>query len=102
MFSVSLLCLMLASPSAFSKEKPVKQNPHTEVIYTDQGSDWTEETRADYYSIDQGSRMIPYNWLLALTQPDGSPFASNQGGAGKLKPSLCRTFVGSVCGAWWT
>lgn len=78
MFSLLLFCLVLASPSAFSKETPVKQNPHTKVIYTDQGSQWTEETRADYYSIDQGSRMIPYSWLLALTQPDGSPFASNQ------------------------
>jgi len=103
-FDLLLFCLVLVSPSAFSKETPYseiylsgdslldrgnvsqltgisppnKQNPHNKVIYTDQGSKWTEATRATYYSTDQGSRMIPYSWLVALTQPDGSPFASNQ------------------------
>ena len=78
MFGLLLCCFVLASPSAFSKDHPGKQNPHNTVIYTDQGSEWSETIRAAYYSTDQGSRLIPYSWFLALTQPDGSPFASDQ------------------------
>jgi hypothetical protein len=39
-----------------------------------QGIFWTAEARADFYSRDQGSRLIPLHWITALKQPDGSPF----------------------------
>jgi hypothetical protein len=39
-----------------------------------QGIFWTAEARADFYSGDQGSRLIPLHWITALKQPDGSPF----------------------------
>ena len=43
-------------------------------IFTDQGPSWTQVTRDDFYTRDQGSRMIPLAWLQALKQPNGQPF----------------------------
>lgn len=40
----------------------------------DQGQDWTETARKDFYSRDQGSRLIPWRWIAALKQPNGEPF----------------------------
>ena len=42
----------------------------------DQGTGWTDATRADFYSRDQGSRLIPLVWLRALKAADGTPFAA--------------------------
>jgi len=47
------------------------------VIYVGQGASWTPATRASIYSQDQGSSMIPYNWLAALKQPNGQPFLAD-------------------------
>jgi mono/diheme cytochrome c family protein len=47
------------------------------VIFTGQGANWTAATRASFYSQDQGSSMIPYNWLAALKQPNGQPFLAD-------------------------
>ena len=38
-------------------------------VYTDQGANWNATTRADFYSRDQGSRMIPLTWLQILNRP---------------------------------
>lgn len=46
-------------------------------IYLDQGSDWTEASRAAYYTQDQGSRVIPLAWIEALEQSDGRPFLAD-------------------------
>jgi hypothetical protein len=46
-------------------------------IYVDQGPNWTAVTRADFYTRDQGSRMIPLAWLQALKQPNGQPFLAD-------------------------
>lgn len=35
---------------------------------------WTNEARLEFYSQDQGSRIIPLAWLKALKQADGQPF----------------------------
>ena len=40
----------------------------------DQGNKWTNKTREEFYSQDQGSRMIPLKWINALKQPNGQPF----------------------------
>lgn len=39
-----------------------------------QGSNWTNKTRDEFYSQDQGSRLIPLKWIKALKQPNGEPF----------------------------
>jgi hypothetical protein len=48
-----------------------------EIIFADQGSQWTSAARADFYTRDQGSKMIPLRWLLALKQPNGQPFLAD-------------------------
>jgi len=40
----------------------------------DQGINWTADARNDFYSRDQGSRMIPLSWITALKQQNGEPF----------------------------
>ncbi len=52
----------------------VSQSQAAAPIYMDQGSAWTDSTRQDYYSRDQGSQIMPLSWAIALKQPDGSPF----------------------------
>ncbi|HEX6015197.1 MAG TPA: di-heme-cytochrome C peroxidase [Geminicoccaceae bacterium] len=42
-----------------------------------QGPDWTPATRAQFYSQDQGSQIMPLVWFEALKQPDGEPFAGD-------------------------
>ncbi|WP_233281969.1 di-heme-cytochrome C peroxidase [Pseudomonas mangiferae] len=48
-----------------------------EPVYLDQGSHWGDHNRQEYYSIDQGARIMPAAWIIALKQPDGSPFMAN-------------------------
>ncbi len=47
-------------------------------IFTNQGP-WTAhpELRAQFYSQDQGSQIIPLSWLEAIKQSDGSPFLAD-------------------------
>src|SRR5947208_3403312 len=46
-------------------------------IYTDQRPRWTAASRADFYTRDQGSRIMPFAWLRALKQADGSDFLAD-------------------------
>jgi cytochrome c5 len=48
-----------------------------EPIYVDQGPDWTTAARTDFYTRDQGSRLISLAWLQALKGRDGQPFLSD-------------------------
>ncbi len=48
--------------------------PAAGPVWLDQGSSWTPAARADFYTRDQGSRLIPYAWAKALKAPDGAPF----------------------------
>jgi len=43
----------------------------------DQGPDWNAAARKDYYSRDQGSKLIPLRWASALKQANGEPFMAN-------------------------
>jgi mono/diheme cytochrome c family protein len=45
-----------------------------EPIYVAQGKDWKPAHRADFYTRDQGSPIIPLAWLRALRTADGAPF----------------------------
>jgi hypothetical protein len=47
------------------------------VVFVEQGPDWTLGTRNDFYSRDQGSRIIPFAWLRALKRLDGQPFLAD-------------------------
>ena len=67
-FSSLAFCAASPTPAPFAQTA-------VQDIY--QGDGWTLATRADFYSRDQGSRMIPWAWLNALTQPNGQPFAGD-------------------------
>jgi mono/diheme cytochrome c family protein len=56
--------------TAFSAVGASEQN----VIFVDQGQDWTQQLRAALYVQDQGSQLIPFAWLKALQQADGTAF----------------------------
>ena len=43
-------------------------------VYLKQGKAWNASSRADFYSRDQGSRIIPLAWLRALKTEGGQPF----------------------------
>lgn len=49
----------------------------TGVDYFDQGPDWTADARNDYYSQDQGARIMPLSWMFALKQANGQPFMAD-------------------------
>ncbi|HEU0100596.1 MAG TPA: di-heme-cytochrome C peroxidase [Allosphingosinicella sp.] len=51
--------------------------PAAGPVYLHQGSSWTPAARADFYTRDQGSRLIPYAWAKALKAPDGAPFLAD-------------------------
>ncbi len=70
-FAISLVLVLAHAALAKASAQAIP------VILTDQGPNWTSESRADYYSQDQGSKMIPLDWLRSLTQSNGQPFLSD-------------------------
>lgn len=60
--AASLITLASAFPSA------------AEVTYANQGSQWTQANRNDFYTRDQGARIIPFAWFKALKRTDGTGF----------------------------
>ena len=57
---------------------PVKPTTPTtsQPVLLDQGPNWTQSARSDFYSRDQGSRIMPLRWMQALKQPNGEPFTA--------------------------
>lgn len=62
MGAISLIALAAATPSK------------AEVRYASQGAQWTPESRKDFYTRDQGARIMPFAWFKALKRADGSGF----------------------------
>ena len=62
--SLALASAMLA-PLASSAAAPLP---------VDQGKEWTASAQKDFYSRDQGSRIMPLRWIAALKQANGEPF----------------------------
>src|SRR5712671_3112727 len=62
------ICATLAGPAWAADPSP---------IFADQGPAWTSAKRDDFYSRDQGSRMIALRWLQALKQPNAQPFLAD-------------------------
>ncbi|GJE43562.1 di-heme-cytochrome C peroxidase [Methylobacterium soli] len=63
---IALLLLAASLQTAASAPEDIK--------FLDQGTAWTDAARSEFYTLDQGARMIPLPWLQALRQGDGSPF----------------------------
>lgn len=57
-------------------EDPFGENVER-VVYLDQG--WSPGDSQRFYVTSQGSQLLPYDWFLALEQPDNErPFRDNQ------------------------
>ena len=65
--------LCACTPEHAPPDRPSSGSP----ILLDQGAGWTDATRADFYSRDQGSQIMPLAWLEALEQPSGTPFLAD-------------------------
>jgi cytochrome c553 len=103
------LVITLASYAIFAQTPP-------QTI--DQGSKWNNQTRKEFYSQDQGSRLMPLKWIKALKQPNGEPFmaanldrygylpnpASNQGLPVGFTTNVGNktTYIGMTCAACHT
>src|SRR2546423_3073283 len=61
--------VMLACCASFA-QTAAQPTPKT----LDQGNKWNNKTRDEFYSQDQGSRLMPLKWIKALKQPNGEPF----------------------------
>src|SRR5918994_7166990 len=46
-------------------------------VQVDQGPRWTAAKRADFYTRDQGSEVMPLAWMRALKRRDGQPFLAD-------------------------
>lgn len=78
------ICLwLLSTQAAFSQVAPAS------YATLDQGPSWTQDVRREFYSRDQGSRIMPLSWMVALKQPNGRPFLeSNLSRYGYLENEL--------------
>ncbi|SDA13183.1 hypothetical protein SAMN05216315_10427 [Nitrosospira sp. Nsp18] len=63
-----LSAVAMLAPSASTAAEPVLM---------DQGTKWTASDRKDFYSRDQGSRIMPLRWISSLKQPNGEPFMAD-------------------------
>ncbi|MDE2364457.1 MAG: hypothetical protein KGM42_17410 [Hyphomicrobiales bacterium] len=43
-------------------------------VFLDQGPEWSASLRDDFYTRDQGSRLMPLAWFRSLRRGDGSSF----------------------------
>ncbi len=82
-----LMALVLSCPAAADEPGPSRDafvptadplgEPATKVVYLDQG--WSPAVSLRFYFTSQGSQIIPYDWFLALEQPDSATlFRDNQ------------------------
>src|ERR1700753_2303349 len=46
-------------------------------VYVDQGQQGTAKERAEFYTHDQGPRLIRLSWMKALIAKDGQPFLAD-------------------------
>ena len=68
------LAFVFSTLLGLSHPLPAYSQTSSPVVTTNQGPEWTEQTRDAFYSVDQGSRIMPLNWARALQTSDGTPF----------------------------
>ncbi|MGA9214470.1 MAG: di-heme-cytochrome C peroxidase [Methylocella sp.] len=74
-FSAALSGAVLCAATVTSSV-PVRAADSNPVL-VDQGTNWKATKREEFYTQDQGSRIMPLSWLEALKQPNGSPFLAD-------------------------
>ena len=81
-FLLGLMISALLSGQALGADAP---------IFVPQGDSWTSALRADFYSRDQGSKMMPLVWLQALKQPTASRSSPTASPATAICPTLANS-----------
>ena len=71
---VCALALVLASCGSESDVSSTGSAGPTVAL--NQGAAWNPANQAAFYTIDQGSRIMPYQWAKALKLPNGESFLS--------------------------
>jgi hypothetical protein len=56
----------------FQVDVPAYQNPQEQFSRAEQG--WTDDQRLHFHHTPQGTRLVPYDWFMALEQPCFSLF----------------------------
>lgn len=64
----------LALPLAWGTAATLGRDAQQPAIDADQGPLWTRATRQEFYGLDQGSRIMPLAWFVALKRTDGTFF----------------------------
>ncbi len=67
--SLASMALAMATVNSFAQSTPPAR--------VNQGEKWTDALRKEFYTRDQGSRLIPLAWYKALKQPNGQPFMAD-------------------------
>ena len=63
--------------NAFVATHDPLNEPISKVVYLEQN--WSPDQSTQFYFTSQGSQIVPYDWFLALEQPDSAtPFRDNQ------------------------
>lgn len=77
-FRIADLAALFVLALAGSSCVPARQAGAAQGLYLDQGPAWVSATRDEFYSTDQGSRLIPLRWIQALPQPGSNkPFMAD-------------------------
>src|ERR1700687_5663987 len=53
--------------SQFTVVVPAYQKPPEQLVHAEQG--WTEDQRLHFHHTPQGTRLVRYDWFMALEQP---------------------------------
>jgi hypothetical protein len=53
--------------SQFRVDVPEYKNPPEQLVRLEQG--WTDDQRLHFHHTPQGTRLVPYDWFMALEQP---------------------------------
>ena len=73
--SAIILVAVLVGPLPFNPALVAPPARAQEIV--DQGKEWTPARRDEFYVLDQGSRIMPLRWIMALKLPNGSPFMAD-------------------------
>ena len=69
MFCRALLCLVVLLGASLINSRPARSQQSGRPVYLDQG--WTPQQRKSWYSMSQGSRLLPASWMRALEVAQG-------------------------------
>ena len=64
---------LFLNSSQFKVVVPEYQKPPEQWVHAGQG--WTEDQRFQFHHTPQGTRLVPYDWFMALEQPCFSLFS---------------------------